>query len=862
MAIETQRDGPLPAEFAASGSQDHFEELLRRRRGRAREVCESRLRSKVVGMNQATRSRLVVLLTMTISVVALAGDPVLADVASDYETLFGAEARKVAASRTKTDDAAFAARLLKTAKDIPDSPAMQVLLYEKACQFGSVGTAGCKTALEALGLLEKAIPAKKAQWRQRKLEVVKFRFDKSYGSAKKAAGEPYLEMLEALADAHLAEGNGSEAKALYRRAFMVANYIKSDRVATILAKSKRANAVVAREARLRSLQAKLKKNARDTAAREELILLYVVALDNPAEAAKLLTDDLDEVTRTYVPLAAKKLDDLDEAICLELGDWYYRELSKNASVIGKPVVLQRAKGYYQKFLGLHAKQDIQSFRAKVALASIEKELKKLGARAGPRGRTLTLNLGKGVTMKLVRIPAGSFLMGSLESEKDYRKNEGPQHKVTISMPFYMGVTEVTQEQYEAVMGTNPSTFKGPKNPVESMAWGRAAEFCNKLSAKTGHIVRLPTEAEWEYACRAGTKTRFHFGDSEKRLGDYAWYKSNSGAKTHPVARKKPNPRGLYDMHGNVWEVCRGKLGYSYANAKTTDPQGHGSGKYRVMRGGTWKGDVGHCRSAHRGQCSPESPGNSVGFRVVVAPPAPGEQIDLPKGVTMTLVRIPAGSFLMGSPATEKDHQENEGPQHKVTISKPFHIGMTEVTQEQYQAVMGVNPSRFKDPKNPVECVSWNDAVAFCKKLSAKTRRSVRLPTEAQWEYACRAGTKTRSYFGDDDKPLSIYSWHKYNSGGKTHPVGRRTPNAWGLYDMHGNVNEWCLDWYNKGYYAEAKERDPQGPASGKYRILRSAAWDGSPWGHRSAWRGPGRPERGAASIGFRIVMPAGASLGK
>ncbi len=281
-------------------------------------------------MNHAARSRLAVLLT--ISVIAFGGGIVLADAASDYETLFGAEAKKVAASSSKTDDAAFAAKLLKAAKDMPDSPKLQVMIYEKATQFGSVGPAGCDTALEALGLLEKAVPDKTDLWRAKKFAVVKLRFDKSYGAARKAAGQPYMEMLEALADANVAEGKGSEAKKLYSRALMIAKYIKSPRAAEILAKSKRVSAAIAREARLKSLQAKLTADPKDTATRKELVLFYVTALDKPAEAAKLLTDDLDEVTRTYVPLAARKLDGLDEAICLELGDWYYRTLSKNASI--------------------------------------------------------------------------------------------------------------------------------------------------------------------------------------------------------------------------------------------------------------------------------------------------------------------------------------------------------------------------------------------------------------------------------------------------------------------------------------------------------------------------------------------------
>ena len=237
---------------------------------------------------------------------------------------------------------------------------------------------------------------------------------------------------------------------------------------------------------------------------------------------------------------------------------------------------------------------------------------------------LNLDLGGGVTMKLVLIRPGKFMMGSPDSEQVRSKDEGPQHEVTISKPFYMGVTEVTQAQYEAVMGTNPShlDFKGATNPVDTVSWNDATEFCKKLSEKTRQSVRLPTEAEWEYACRAGTATAFSFGDADSALGHYAWYSANSGNTTHPVGQKKPNAWGLYDMHGNVWEWCADWHG-DYPKGAVTDPQGPASGEYRVLRGGSWSRDSGDCRAALRYGYGPDYRSSSFGFRVVVSVSAPG-----------------------------------------------------------------------------------------------------------------------------------------------------------------------------------------------------------------------------------------------
>jgi len=238
--------------------------------------------------------------------------------------------------------------------------------------------------------------------------------------------------------------------------------------------------------------------------------------------------------------------------------------------------------------------------------------------AAPLPRELTLDLGKGVTLKLVLIPAGKFMMGDVPEPNSLRH----QHEVTISKPFYMGVTEVTQAQYEAVMGTNPSYFKGATNPVEMVSWNDATEFCKKLSEKTRQAVRLPTEAEWEYACRAGSKTRFSFGDAEEGLGDYAWYFANSGGTTHPVGQKKPNAWGLFDMHGNVLEWCADWFG-DYSAGAATDPQGPASGTSRVLRCGAWHLVPVLCRAACRGSGTPGNRSAHCGFRVVVSVSAPG-----------------------------------------------------------------------------------------------------------------------------------------------------------------------------------------------------------------------------------------------
>jgi formylglycine-generating enzyme required for sulfatase activity len=245
-----------------------------------------------------------------------------------------------------------------------------------------------------------------------------------------------------------------------------------------------------------------------------------------------------------------------------------------------------------------------------------------------------------------------------------------------------------------------------------------------------------------------------------------------------------------------------------------------------------------------------------------AAPADELTLDLGGGVTMKMVLIRPGKFMMGSPASEPGRSKIESPLHEVTISKPFYMGVTEVTQAQYEAVMGTNPSEFKGPTNPVDSVSWNDATEFCKKLSEKTRQIVRLPTEAEWEYACRAGNESEFSFGDDPSALGDYAWHGRNSGMRSHPVGQKKPNAWGLYDMQGNVWEWCADWdwYTSEASREGPATDPSGPATGELCVWRGGSYDYGPEAFRCAFRYGSRPAHRENHSGFRVVVSvAGAS---
>ncbi|MEO5339005.1 MAG: formylglycine-generating enzyme family protein [Magnetococcus sp. MYC-9] len=236
---------------------------------------------------------------------------------------------------------------------------------------------------------------------------------------------------------------------------------------------------------------------------------------------------------------------------------------------------------------------------------------------------------------------------------------------------------------------------------------------------------------------------------------------------------------------------------------------------------------------------------------------PGKSII--NSIGMVFALIPVGSFAMGADRHfDRQSADRETPQHKVVISQPFYMGKHEVTQGQWMAVMNNNPSGFKGQSLPVERVSWQDAQIFVQRLNAKEgHQNYRLPTEAEWEYVARAGTETTRYWGDAAESMDRYAWYGFDQGNanrQTHPVGQLQPNAWGLHDMLGNVEEWVSDWYGERYYTDSPSRDPTGPGTGSYRVIRGGSWYNAPAYLRVTLRNNGDASHRYNGLGLRLVM--------
>ncbi len=545
-----------------------------------------------------------------------------------------------------------------------------------------------------------------------------------------------------------------------------------------------------------------------------------------------------------------------------------------------------------------------------------------------------------IGMKMVLLPPGEFMMGikdaaalnelrenMLSSDGHWDRVLGkgigpvinlPGHRVRLNQPIYMGAHEVTVGQFrqftqqsgyktDAERGlVYEKTYEGEQpirtwqktfykhaddHPVLQVGWKDCMAFCEWLSkqeAKQGHEYSLPTDAEWEYACRAGTTTMWHFGDPDvyqQVAQQYANMSWKSGTRPIAVGQKKSNAFGLFDMHGNLCEwVADWHHWYYYLESPLNDPTGPATQnehkitrrwvrggafnvsrywarsdmRIRIHQGSNQHDHVGFRVAMHVKDIERAEPAEEPNMRIVGEDKAPADpvaaqkaavtkdrpkelKIELSEDVSMEFVLVPAGSFLMGSLKGGR----YERPVHQVVISKAFYIGKYEVTQGQWDVVMGKRNHKNRwgekvasslrrewvGPNKPMFRVSWNDWQDFVKGVHHKAPpRDFSLPTEAQWEYACRAGSKTEYCFGDDPALLEEYAWITPEDA--PHPreriwpdlaVGGRKPNKWGIHDMHGNAWEWCQDWWDNDYYSKSPLKDPQGPDDGYFKVLRGGA---------------------------------------
>ena len=631
------------------------------------------------------------------------------------------------------------------------------------------------------------------------------------------------------------------------------------------------------------------------------------------------------------------------------------------------------------------------------------------------------------------IPAGSFMMGSPPGEVGRREDE-TLHEVTITRPYLMAITEVTQGEWVDILGdeNNPSAFPvcGRDCPVESVNWYEAVYYANELSAQdwleacyevTGcrgtagnglvcddvefeglecEGYRLPTEAEWEQAARARTATPGYSGSVENpgpipldlNTDQIAWHVGNNSASyegaadcsafgtgditcgPQPVGRKDSNGWGLYDTAGNVQEWVFDAWDRSaFASSASTDPISPNAGDFRVFRGGGWAAYAQDCRSAVRESTAPNDSRWYLGFRLVrLAPPSSsdpcdnghldGDETDVDCGgptctpcaegamcdrdddcvdgtacsngncAQIGAVYVPPGTFWMGSPEDEDGRSDVE-TRHQVTLTRPFALQRTEVTQAAWSAQFDANPSEFDEcgATCPVDSVNWWEALKYTNAMSESQGlppcyelvdcndeepgegfacdsvtvtseggnpylcRGWRLPTEAEWEYAYRAGTETAFHNDGDithtgytpvDPVLRFIAWYGGNSkvdgeyeGGVdcsdwgvpgqstcgSHPVGEKLPNLWGLVDMSGNVWEWVFDSWNETAYGSEPTLDPVSPNPGSFRVWRGGSWFNTAQFCRAAFRAADDPGYRDRYVGFRLartIFPAHCSNGR
>ena len=539
-----------------------------------------------------------------------------------------------------------------------------------------------------------------------------------------------------------------------------------------------------------------------------------------------------------------------------------------------------------------------------------------------------------VSFNMIEVEGGTFSMG---------------HQVTLS-PFAIGQTEVTQALWVAVMGSNPSYFNGDSqpgslnHPVEQVTWDDCQEFIAKLNEMTGRTFRLPSDAEWEFAARGGNYSQGYMYSGSDDKDEVAWHRNNSDHTTHPVAELLPNELGLYDMSGNVKELCLDGFSDLHSSIPLTNPIVPCTDNTHVARGGSWLEYYYNCAVTYRGSSDSTVALYRQGLRLAMGEPTytplslskyeieindgwfdtitiagasglyqvscdnnealtisldsatlrvdaieagqatvtvrdltTGEQAIINVTVnpsefvmekftvgneSFVMIKVDGGTFMMGAtPEQEDEATDDERPVHEVTVSS-FFIGQTEVTVGMWKAVMGYNPipyyiPEYVAPSNAAaSCVSWDDCQNFIAKLNEMTGRTFRLPSEAEWEFAARGGNHSHGYkYAGSDilEEVNVFTGYRY-------PLVRtKAPNELGLYNMSGNVLEWCQDWF--GPYGNEPLVNPVGPESGTDRVIRGGSyyWQESTY-CRVSWRMGSDPApedyKDNYPIGLRLVMDA------
>lgn len=532
-----------------------------------------------------------------------------------FQKVYGDDAAAAAKSPATKAALTFAARLVYNANNPQSDPAMVRLLLEKAYELGCKSAQGAATAIMAAKTRMDQEAKDKRPWREKLLAACRIGYQKSNIAADKAqAAEMLICELEDVSDALSESGDFAEALKLLKEGRQVAMASQSPRQPDLAERLRTVNGQIDAQKSFAACVKKLTDNPQDAVTAKAAVLMCITQLDRPADAVPYASVAGDETLKKMVPLATEDVEKISADSAGDLAAWY-QALAKKANRSNKIALLKRARKYYRKVLDKHS-DDAQGKKVRKQFDETAREL----ATLAPPSRELILDLGNGAKMRLVRIPAGKFLMGK-QGVVDIR------HPVIISKAFYMGATGVTQEQYDAIMGSenDHSRFKGPTDPVECVTWKEAVEFCQKLSEKCDCVARLPTDAQREYASRAGSQSAYCFGNDVSMLDDYAWFKGNhlnDEDWPHPVGQKKPNGWGLYDMHGNVYEWCSdwyedwGKKKFS--QVPITDPTGPETGEMRVQRGAVWNsGSSEACESQSRIGSDPTMGREWVGFRIIV-----------------------------------------------------------------------------------------------------------------------------------------------------------------------------------------------------------------------------------------------------